>query len=158
MKSPTCVKEVPMLNGHFAAHNRFISRSTKKCRPLFQALKKNGAGFHWNEECGITFQGLKRYLTSLPLLSKPSSGETLYLYLTVSKSALSEALVQEDEGIQKLMYYVSRSMNGPETRYQRLEKLVLALFIISRKLKHYLQTFPITVLTEHLLRSVAKNQ
>ena len=28
-------------------------------------------------------------------------------------------------------------MNDPQIRYQRLEKLVLALFIISKKLKHY---------------------
>jgi len=48
-------------------------------------------------------------------------------------------------------------MNGPQRRYQRLEKLVLALFIISRKLKHYFQTFPITVLMEHLLRSAVEN-
>jgi len=34
---------------------------------------------------------------------------------------------------------------------------VLALFIISRKLKHYFQTFPITVLTEHPLRSIMEN-
>ena len=48
-------------------------------------------------------------------------------------------------------------MNGPETTYQRLKKLVLAFFIISRKLKHYFQTFSITVLTKHLLRSIMKN-
>jgi len=34
---------------------------------------------------------------------------------------------------------------------------MLALFIISRKHKHYFQTFSITVLTEHPLRSVVKN-
>jgi len=48
----------------------------------------------------------------------------------------------EDKGMQKPVYYTSHSMNG-------LEKLVLALFIISKKLKHYFQTFPITVLTQH---------
>ena len=48
-------------------------------------------------------------------------------------------------------------MNDPHTRHQNLEKLVLALFIISRKLKHYFQTFLITVLTEHPLRSVEEN-
>jgi len=35
MKSPTCVKEVQMLNGRLAAHNRFISRFTDKCMPFF---------------------------------------------------------------------------------------------------------------------------
>ena len=55
------------------------------------------------------------------------------------------------------IYYISHSMNGPQTRYQRLEKLVLALFIISMKLKHYFQTFPIMVLTEHPLRNIIEN-
>ena len=34
---------------------------------------------------------------------------------------------------------------------------MFALFIISRKLKHYFQTFPITVLIEDLLRSAVEN-
>ena len=48
-------------------------------------------------------------------------------------------------------------MNSPQTRYQRLEKLVLSLFIISRKLNNYFQTFPIIVLTEHPVRSIVEN-
>jgi len=55
------------------------------------------------------------------------------------------------------MYYISHFMNGIQTRYQRLKKVVLALFIISKKFKHYFQTFPIIVLTEHPLRSIIKN-
>jgi len=81
----------------------------------------------------------------------------LYLYLVVSESTVSGSLVREEEGAQKAVYYVSHIMNGPQTRYQRLEKLVLPLFIISRKLKHYFQIFPITVLTEHPLRSIVEN-
>ena len=50
MRSPACVKKVQMLNGHLAALNRFISRSTDKCKTFFLALKKNGADFRWNEE------------------------------------------------------------------------------------------------------------
>ena len=34
---------------------------------------------------------------------------------------------------------------------------MLALFIISRKFKHYIQTFRITVLTKHPLRSIIEN-
>ena len=81
----------------------------------------------------------------------------MYLYLTVSESAVSGALVREEEGNQKPVYYISHAMNGPRPRYQRLEKLVLALFIISRKLKYYFQIFPITVLAEHPLRTIMEN-
>ena len=78
----------------------------------------------------------------------------LYLYLVVSDTAVSGAFVWEDEGIQKPAYYGSHSMNEPQIQYQRLQKLVLSFFIISRKLKHYFQIFPITVLTENPLKSV----
>ena len=35
--------------------------------------------------------------------------------------------------------------------------MVIALFIISRKLKHYFQIFPITVLTEQPLKTIVEN-
>ena len=84
---------------------------------------------------------VEEILDIAPLLSKPTPGEMMYLYLDISESVVSRALLREEEGIQKIVYYVSHAMNDPQTRYQRLEKLVLALFIISRNLKHYFQTF-----------------
>jgi len=44
-------------------------------------------------------------------------GTELSLYLVISESAVSGALVQEEEGIQKPVYYVSHSMNGLQIRY-----------------------------------------
>jgi len=67
MKSLTCVKEVQMLNGHVAALNRFISRSIDKCKPFFQALKKNEADFRWNEDCESfpRFEEISGFTTTL---------------------------------------------------------------------------------------------
>jgi len=98
MRSTTYVKEVQMLNGRLVALNRFITQSTNKCKPFLRALKKNRADFHWNEEYKTAFQRLKWYLASPPLLSKPSSRETMYLYIAVSESTVSGALVRKDEG------------------------------------------------------------
>ena len=39
MKSPSCVKEVQSLAGRIAALNRFMSKSSDRCIPLFQAIK-----------------------------------------------------------------------------------------------------------------------
>jgi len=128
MESTTCVKKVQMLNGRLITLNRFLSRSTDKCKLFFQAIKKNRANFRWNEDCEAAFQGLRRYLASLPLLSKPITGETLFLFLEVSESVVSGALVWVDEGVQKSVYYVDKSLLDAETRYQRMEKVVLTLF------------------------------
>jgi hypothetical protein len=90
MQSPQTTKQLQQLTGRIAALNRFISRSTDKCLPFFKILKK---AFEWNSECEEAFGKLKEYLTNPPLLSRPDEGEILYLYLAVSPSAVSLALV-----------------------------------------------------------------
>ncbi|KAI5343204.1 hypothetical protein L3X38_011080 [Prunus dulcis] len=92
MKSPATTKEIQSLTGRAAALNRFLSRSTDKCRPFFKALKK-GHRDKWDDECEVAFQSFKTYLTSPPLLSKPIPSEDLYIYLAVSESAISSALI-----------------------------------------------------------------
>uniref|UniRef100_A0A2N9FPT8 Reverse transcriptase domain-containing protein n=1 Tax=Fagus sylvatica TaxID=28930 RepID=A0A2N9FPT8_FAGSY len=102
MSPPTTVKEVQSLTGKAAALNRFVSRSTDKCLPFFKVLRK---AFQWTEECQRAFEELKVYLSSPPLLSPSKTGEELYLYLAVSSSAVSSALIREEERVQKPVPY-----------------------------------------------------
>ena len=102
---------------------------------LLQAITKNGTDHCWDEQCEAAFQSLKIYLASPPLLSKPLPDETLFLYLIVSDKVVSTFLVWEDEGIQKPVYYVNKSLIYAQTRYTRIEKLIFALFVTTRKLK-----------------------
>ncbi|KAL5537985.1 hypothetical protein UlMin_045753 [Ulmus minor] len=142
MESPRKVKEVQSLTGRVAALNRFISRATDKCQPFFRALRK-GKDFLWTAECEQSFQELKTYLGRPPLLSKPQEGESLILYLAVSKGAVSSALIREEEGVQWPIYYTSKSLFDAETRYPEVEKLALALMIAARKLRPYFQAHTI---------------
>src|ERR1044071_2181651 len=47
LKSTQCVKDVQRLTGRLAALNRFISRSSDKCKPFFDILRKSK-----NFKCG----------------------------------------------------------------------------------------------------------
>ncbi|KAG7533112.1 Ribonuclease H-like superfamily [Arabidopsis thaliana x Arabidopsis arenosa] len=153
MPSPKNFKEVQRLTGRIAALNRFISRSTDKSLPFYQILKGN-KGFLWDEKCEEAFGQLKAYLTTPPVLSKPEVDERLYLYVSVSKHAVSGVLVREDRGKQKPIYYISKSMTDPETRYTMMEKLALAVVTSARKLRPYFQSHPIEVLTNQPLRAI----
>ncbi|KAL5541181.1 hypothetical protein UlMin_042654 [Ulmus minor] len=153
MESPRKVKEVQSLTGRVAALNRFISRATEKCQPFFRALRK-GKDFLWTAECEQSFQELKAYLGRPPLLSKPQEGESLILYLAVSKGAVSSALVREEEGVQWPIYYTSKSLLDAETRYPEVEKLALALIVAARKLRPYFQAHTIIVPTKFPLKQI----
>ena len=67
-----------------------MSRATDKCLPFFKTLKQT---FHWTNECEAAFQALKYYLSKPPLLSLSVEGEDLFLYLVVSHTAISSALI-----------------------------------------------------------------
>ncbi|XP_074336902.1 uncharacterized protein LOC141674076 [Apium graveolens] len=97
---------------------------------------------------------LKTYLTTPPLLSKPLQGEDLYVYLSVTHHAVSGVLVKEHEGFQSPVYYVNKSLIDAETRYISIENLVLALAMMSKKLRRYFESHRIHVMTNFPLRTV----
>ena len=66
LEPPMTAKEVQSLNGKIAALNRFISKAMDKCLPFFHTLRKS---FEWTNECQKAFEELKKYLSTLPLLS-----------------------------------------------------------------------------------------
>ncbi|KAK3003569.1 hypothetical protein RJ639_018904 [Escallonia herrerae] len=115
---------------------------------------KNMKNFEWTAECQTSFDELKEYLASPPLLSKPVMGEDLFLYLAVAESAVSAVLVREQDGQQLPVYYVSKVLQGAEQRYPNAEKLAFALLNAARKLRPYFQSHTITVLTDKPLRRI----
>ena len=90
---------------------------------------------------------MKKYLSSPPLLSPSMPGEELYLYIAVSQAAVSAALVRDEGGSQRPVYFVSRAFRGAEERYPRMEKLAFTLLTTARKLKPYFYAHTIIVLT-----------
>ena len=149
--SPSGIKEVQRLIGRITALNRFVSRASDKCQPFFQVLKK---AFQWDTKCEEAFSALKTYLSSPPILVSPIEGELLTLYLAVSDFSISAVLVKDKERVQHPVYYCSRALRGVEERYPRMEKLILALVTVARKLRPYFQAHTIEVPTEYLMKQV----
>ncbi|XP_026420294.1 uncharacterized protein LOC113316297 [Papaver somniferum] len=156
MPSPATIKDVQKLNGQLATLGRFISRSSDKCKHFFDILKK-GAKFAWTQECEEALKGIKEYLIKLSILQKPKPGEELLICLAVTKNDLSTVLLRTDEGVEKPIFYVSKTFNSAETNYPKIEKLILALVYASQKLRIYFQYHNIKVLKRIPIDSVLKN-
>lgn len=64
---------------------------------------------------------------------------------------------REEEGhalkVQHPVYYISEVLTESKTRYLHIQKMVYAILIGKRKLWHYFDAHPITIVTEHTGRS-----
>jgi len=135
--------------------NRFISRSSEKCKPFYDILKKN-KWFEWKEEHKKGFPISQNLSHHRSPSNKPVDVEPLILYLAISSHTVSAILVKDLNGDQYPVYYVSKNLLDPETRYSHLDKLILALVTASTKLRHYFETHPIHVKTNYLIKSVMR--
>ena len=80
----------------------------------------------------------------------------LYAYLAVMDYTVSLILVRNEDGMQRPVYYVRKSLQEAETRYLPLEKAVLAIVHAIRKLPHYFQAHIVVVLTQLPLQALLR--
>ena len=65
-------------------------------------------------------------------MSNPEPDEVLFAYIVVAPYAVSLVLIRVDNGIQRSIYYVSKSLHEVEVRYLPLEKAILAVVLGTR--------------------------
>ena len=105
----------------------------------------------------MAFQQLKEYLSRPPIMSSPEVDEVLFAYLVVAPHAISFVLIREDSGVQRPVYYVSKSFHEAEVRYLSLEKAILAVVHATRKLPHNFQVHTVVILTQLPLKSILRS-
>ena len=74
----------------------------------------------------MAFQQLKEYLCRPPTMSSPEVDEVLFAYLAIASYAISFVLIRVDSGIQRPVYYVSKSLHEAKVRYLPSEKALQA--------------------------------
>lgn len=71
----------------------------------------------------------------------PAPGKSLLLYVATMESSLRVLLAQHnEEGKENVLYYLNRTMVGAKLNYSPIEKICLALVFALQKLRHYLLT------------------
>ena len=74
--------------------------------------------------------------------------KTFKLYVSADSQTIGLALMQEFEGKERVVFYLSRRLLDPETRYSPIEKLCLCLYFSCTKLWHYFLSAECTVVSK----------
>jgi len=145
--APTNKIELQSLIGNINFIRRFISNLSGKIRAFSPLLKlKADQEFLWEEEQQLALDKIKNYLTNPPVLIPPQQGKPFRLYLSTDGMVIGSALIQDFEGKERVIYYLSRRLADAETRYSAIEKLCLCLYFSCVKLRHYLLSAECTVI------------
>lgn len=79
------------------------------------------------------FYELKEYLQIPLILISHILGDTLGLYLGVTDFAISGVLFKKQDKVEKLIYYISLTLQSAETRYPPIKHMGLDLSYASQK-------------------------
>ena len=90
-------------------------------------------------------------------MSSPEPDEVLFPYIAVAPYAVSLVLIRVDCGVQRPVYYMSKSLYEAEVHYLPLEKAILAVVLGTWKLPHYFQAHIVVVLTQFPLKAILRS-
>jgi hypothetical protein len=78
---------------------------------------KHEEEFTWGAEQQEAFEKIKEYLVSPLMLRAPKVGNPFKMYITAQEWVIGAILLQEEDGKEFLVAYVSRCLLDAETRY-----------------------------------------
>ncbi|WMV13769.1 hypothetical protein MTR67_007154 [Solanum verrucosum] len=141
---PSFVTEVRSFMGLASYYRRFVKNFASIATHLTNLTKKE-IPFEWTEKCEESFQKLKTFLTTAPILALPVEGKDFIVYCDACHFGLGVVLMQD----KNVIAYVSRQLKVHERNYPTHD-LELATVVFALKIwRHYLYGVKCEAFTDH---------
>ena len=152
---PQTVKEVRQFLGFASYYRDFQPCFAGMVYPLQKLITVHGkSGRHharvsWSEECEKAFLGVKRALTSEPVLGYPQGTGRFILDTDASSTGIAGVLSQEQGGKEVVLQYASNGLSARQRNYCTTKRELLAVVVYLNKFSKYLLDGNYMVRTDH---------
>ena len=123
-------------------------------KPLVEQTM-NRVAFVWCDQCKNAFNKIQEILAGPHTMVASLPGKPLLLYIANIEQSLGALLAQEQGGMEKPVYYISRLMKRPELRFSTAEKVCLSLAFAMSKFNNYFLRHHIQLVTKSNLRNIS---
>ena len=134
--------------GHAKFYRKFIKDFSKTTKPLYKLLEKD-VKFVWDEDCQKRFEGLKTYLTTIPIVRAPKWKLPFEVMCNASDLAIGAVLRQRGEGKPYVVYYASKTLNEAQRNCTTTEKELMVVVYALDKFRAYLVGSDIIIFIDH---------
>jgi hypothetical protein len=143
-KAPTSASGIQSFLGLAGYYQRFIEGFSTISKPMTELLK-NDKQFKWTPACESSFQELKKWLMTAPVLVMPDMGKPFSIYCDASGQGLGCVLMQDG----RVVAYASWQLRKHEVNYPTHD-LELAVVVHALKIsRHYLMGKRCELYTAH---------
>ena len=146
---PINKKNVRQILGKINFYRKFIPNPTNLLEPLHNLLRKD-VPFFWSDDCQNSFDKVKEYLTSKPILAIFDRDEPINLYTDASGVGIGAVLKQiQDDGSEKPVAFFSKKLSNVQKRKKAIYIEGLAIREAVKYWKFWLMGRKINVITNH---------
>ena len=121
---------------------------SKITKPFYKLSEKD-AKFIWDQDCQRSFEELKAYLTTAPIVRAPNWELPFEVMCDASDLAIGAVLGQREGGKPYVVYYASKTLNEAQRNYTTIEKEMLVVVYALDKFRAYLVGSGIIIFTDH---------
>ena len=133
---PKSKKQLRSFLGLCSYYRRFVMNFAAIARPLHKLCKKS-AKYEWSDQAEQAFNALKSSMTKTPVLVLPSLGKSFILDTDSSEYAVGGVLSQEYPEGERVIAYMSKSLNIHERAYCVTRKELFA--VVAEEVSHILK-------------------
>ncbi|RVW89426.1 hypothetical protein CK203_046830 [Vitis vinifera] len=116
--------DITVYGGHIISKNGIEVDKVKVELIVKLPPPTNDAKFVWDEKCQKSFEELKKFLTTTPIVRAPNWKLPFKVMCDASDLAMGAVLGQREDGKPYVIYYASKTLNEAQRNYTTIEELL----------------------------------